>query len=495
MRYILGIDQGTTGSTAMILDENVEVVAKVGVEFPQHFPRPGWVEHDPEEIWQSVGRAVDASMLRAGVQGGDIAAIGITNQRETTILWDRQSGAPVHRAIVWQCRRTADICRALKEAGLEEMFRKRTGLVLDPYFSGTKIRWILDEVEGVRGRAEMGKIAFGTVDSYLVWRLTGAHATDPSNASRTLLFDLRQGDWGEDLLEAMGVPRAIMPEVLPSSHVYGTTRGVGFLPDGIPVAGVVGDQQAALFGQAGFDPGDAKCTYGTGAFMLMNTGGRIAESGTGLLTTVAWRIGDETVYALEGSCFIAGAAVQWLRDALGIIGSSGEVEGLATRAEPLSEVVFVPALAGLGAPHWDPAARGAVLGLTRGSGRAELARAVLEGMALQIRDLAMAMEKDAGRELAMMRVDGGACVNDLLMQFQADVLDRAIVRPRVVETTGLGSMLLAGLAVGVFDDLGAIRRKWRRDRVFEPGMDAETRRRVLVRWGRAVRAVREFGSG
>lgn len=496
MRYILGIDQGTTGSTAMVLDETMNVISKVGVEFSQHYPRPGWVEHDPDEIWSSVGEAVEAALVKASVQGKDVAAIGITNQRETTILWDRKTGRPVHRAIVWQCRRTADICDELKARDLETLFRTRTGLVIDPYFSGTKVRWMLENVEGLRERAGAGEIAFGTVDTFLVWRLTGGvHATDPSNASRTLMYDLGQGRWDAELLDALGVPRDVLPEVLPSSHVYGTTKDTGFLPDGIPVAGVVGDQQAALFGQACFDPGDAKCTYGTGSFLLLNTGERAVESGSGLLTTVAWRIGSSTTYALEGSCFIAGAAVQWLRDALGVIESSGEVEDLAREAEPLSEVMFVPALAGLGAPHWDPAARGAVLGLTRGSGRAELARAVLDGMALQIRDLALAMETDAGRELGSMRVDGGACVNDLLMQFQADVLERTIVRPRVVETTGLGSMLMAGLATGVFDGLEAIRKRWKKEREFVPAMDGDTRARVVGRWERAVRAVRSYGSG
>ena len=496
MRYILGIDQGTTGSRAIILDDRMEIVCGAGIEFTQHYPRPGWVEHDPDEIWESVGRAVREALGKAGIGAERIAAIGITNQRETTILWDRATGRPVHRAIVWQCRRTADICAAMKDRGLEGLFRRRTGLVLDPYFSGTKIRWILDSVDGARERARGGGIAFGTVDSYLVSRLTAGavHATDPSNASRTLLYDIREGRWSPDLLEAMDVPAAVLPEVLPSSHVYGTTRGVGFLPDGIPVAGVIGDQQAALFGQACFDPGDAKCTYGTGAFMLLNTGERAVESGSGLLTTVAWRIGDTTTYALEGSCFIAGAAVQWLRDALRVISISPDVEALARGAEPRSEVVFVPALAGLGAPHWDPAARGALLGLTRGSGRAEVARAVLEGMALQIRDLALAMEKDAGG-LGMLRVDGGACANDLLMQLQADVLARTIVRPKVIETTALGSMLMAGLATGIFGDLEAIRAGWKEDRRFAPFMDRDTRARILGRWDRAVRAVRSFGSG
>jgi glycerol kinase len=497
MRYILGIDQGTTGSTAMILDENMGVVAKVGVEFAQHYPRPGWVEHDPDEIWDSCARAVRGALEKADVDAGDIAAIGITNQRETAILWDRRTGRPAHRAIVWQCRRTAEICEELRSRDLEPLFRSRTGLVLDPYFSGTKVRWMLENVDGLRESARAGAIAFGTVDTFLIWRLTSGavHATDPSNASRTLMYDLRRGEWAPDLLEALDVPREVLPDVLPSSHVYGKTRDVGFLPDGIPVAGVVGDQQAALFGQACFEPGDAKCTYGTGAFLLVNTGGDAVESREGLLTTVAWRIGERTTYALEGSCFIAGAAVQWLRDALSVISSSSEVEALARGAEPLSEVVFVPALAGLGAPHWDPAARGAVMGLTRGSGRAELARAVLEGMALQIRDLALAMEKDAGRKLGDMRVDGGACVNDLLMQFQADMLDRSIVRPRVIETTGLGSMLMAGLATGVFDGLDAIRASWGRERTFSPKMDGGTREGIVARWERAVAAARSFGSG
>ncbi len=494
MRTILGIDQGTTGSTAMVLDVDMNVLARVGVEFPQHYPRPGWVEHDPEEIWGSVQAAVTAVLEKADVRKSGIEAIGITNQRETTILWDRATGRPVHRAIVWQCRRTADICRRMKEEGLEPLFRERTGLVLDPYFSGTKAGWILDSVDGLRARAERGDIAFGTVDSFLVSRLTGEHTTDPSNASRTLMYDLRAGRWDEELLGHLRVPATMLPRVLPSSHVHGRTRGLGFIPDGIPVAGVVGDQQAALFGQACFSPGDAKCTYGTGAFMLMNTGEEAVSSSSGLLTTVAWQIGDRTVFALEGSCFIAGAAVQWLRDALRVIGASSEVEALAAVSDPMSEVVFVPALAGLGAPHWDPAARGALLGLTRGSGRAELGRAVLEGMTLQIRDLALAMEKDAPAGLGALRVDGGACVNDLMMQLQADVLGRPIVRPRVVETTGLGSMLLAGLATGVFEDMDAIRARWGVDREFTPSMDCAKRDRLLDRWARAVAAVRLFGS-
>jgi glycerol kinase len=497
MRYILGIDQGTTGTTAMVLDERMEVVGRASVEFTQHYPRAGWVEHDPDEIWESVAKAVTQAVQRAGIDGRDLAAVGITNQRETTVVWDRASSRPVHRAIVWQCRRTAPLCRAMKDEGLEPLFTARTGLVLDPYFSGTKVRWILDEVEGAREQAREGRLAFGTVDSYVVWRLTAGrvHATDPSNASRTLMYDLHEGRWDPELLEHLRVPRALLPEVLPSSHVYGRTRDVGFLPDGIPVAGVVGDQQAALFGQVCFVPGEAKCTYGTGAFMLMNTGKRAVTSGSGLLTTVAWRIGDRTVYALEGSCFVAGAAVQWLRDALGIIDSAPSVEAVAREADPDSGVVFVPAMSGLGVPHWDPEARGAVLGLTRGAGRAELARAVLEGITLQIRDLAAAMEDDAPVSLDVMRVDGGACVNDFLMQLQADVLDAPIVRPRLVETTAVGAVLMAGLATGVFDDMRSIRDGWVEDRTFTPRMDEADRARMIERWDRAVDAVRSFGSG
>jgi glycerol kinase len=487
-RYVLSIDQGTTGSTVVVLDEAIRVLAKVNQEFPQIYPQPGWVEHDPEAIWSSVETALGHALAAAKIDPRQIAGIGITNQRETTLLWERSSGRAVANAIVWQDRRTAAECAALREAGHLPLVQERTGLVLDPYFSGTKLRWLLDHVEGARASAEAGRLAFGTVDSYLVWRLTGgaAHITDVSNASRTLLFNLDQLTWDPELLELFSIPAAILPGVRSSSEIYGLTCGVPGLPDGIPVAGCAGDQQAALFGQACFAPGDAKCTYGTGAFLLLNTGARPVRSKNGLLTSVAWQLGGETSYVLEGSSFIAGAAVQWLRDGLGLIRSAPEIEPLARSVPDSGGVVFVPALVGLGAPHWRPEARGTISGITRGTTAAHIARATLEGIALQIHDLARAMCGDRGQPLGAFRVDGGAAANDLLMQLQADLLGTEIVRPKVIETTAVGAGFLAGLATGVWQSTDAIAASWQPDRRFAPTISDATRQRLLAGWAKAI---------
>jgi glycerol kinase len=491
-RFILAIDQGTTGSTALVLSEQAEVLGRATHEFPQHFPKPGWVEHETDEIWTSVTAAIGDALRDARVKPSDCAAIGITNQRETTVVWERATGRAIHRAIVWQDRRTAARCAELKAQGLEPLFRERTGLVLDPYFSGTKIEWLLDNVPGARARAERGELCFGTIDCWLAYRLSGGalHVTDASNASRSLVYDIRRQLWDDELLDHLRVPKAMLPEVRGNSEVYGTTHGLSVLPDGVPIAGMAGDQQSALFGQTCFAIGDAKCTYGTGAFLLVNTGSEPTRSEHGLVTTIGWRIGDQTTYALEGSAFVAGSAVQWLRDQLRIISSASEVEALARKVETSDGVVFVPALTGLGAPHWDPDARGLLCGLTRGSSAAHIARATLEGIAFQIADLAQAMANDAGRGLRRMRVDGGASMNTLLMQFQADLLDIDIERPSNVETTALGAAYLAGLAVGVFADLAAIAKVHRIDRRFTPAMSAEDRKQSLERWRVAVRRAR-----
>ena len=492
-RHVVAIDQGTTGSTVMVLDEKLGVAAKANQEFPQLYPRPGWVEHDPEEIWKSVAMALERALADGHISTRDIVAIGVTNQRETTVVWDRRTGAPARTAIVWQDRRTAEACAALKVAGHEARVRELTGLVLDPYFSATKLRWMLDDDRTLEKGAEAGTLAFGTVDSFLTARLTGgaAHVTDPSNASRTLLFGLRSLAWEEELLRLFGVPRACLPEVRSSAEVYGVTRGVPGLPDGIPVAGIAGDQQAALFGQACFSPGDAKCTFGTGAFLLMNTGATPVPSRRGLLTTVGWRLGagtekGEVCYALEGGAFVAGAAVQWLRDGLGIIRTAAEIEPLARSVPDSGGVVLVPAFAGLGAPHWRPEARGLLYGMTRGTTKAHLARAALEGIALQNHDLLGAMQEDSGRPLAILKVDGGAAVNDLLMQFQADVLGVPISRPAIVETTALGAAFLAGLGVGLWKGKGEIAAAWREERRFQPTADRSVMAAHLDRWRTAV---------
>jgi glycerol kinase len=490
--FLLSIDQGTTGSTALLLAPDGRILGKANREFPQHFPKPGWVEHDVDEIWESIVVAVGDVLEQTGAAIGDCLGIGITNQRETVVLWDRSTGRAVHNAIVWQDRRTADRCAQLKAEGREELFRERTGLVLDPYFAGTKLEWMLEHSAEVRARAEQGDLAFGTIDSWLVYRLSGGavHVTDASNASRTLFYDIRKERWDEELCRELNVPMALLPEVRSCSEVYATTKGVPGLPDGIPIAGMAGDQQAALFGQACFQPGDAKCTYGTGAFLLVNAGTEMVRSENGLLTTIAWRIGDETVYALEGSAFIAGAAVQWLRDGLGLIESSEEIEALARQVDATGDVVFVPALAGLGAPYWDPHARGLIYGLTRDTTAAHLARATLEGMAFQIVDLVDAMQADSGRPITRLRVDGGAARNDLLMQFQSDMLGVTIDRPVNVETTALGAAYLAGMAVGVFDDLNSVLDAYRIERSFEPQLTPGEKERHLGRWRDAVRRAR-----
>ena len=484
MGHVMAIDQGTTGTTVVILDPELNLLAKENSEFPQIYPRPGWVEHDPEAIWLSTTRTIGIALASAGLQASAISAIGITNQRETTVVWDRKTGAPIHNAIVWQCRRTAPECEALKARGLEEQFAQKTGLVLDAYFSGTKVAWILDHVDGARGR----DLAFGTIDSFLVWRLSGgvAHVTDVSNASRTLMFDLHAMRWDEGLCDLLGVPTSLLPEVRGCSEVYATTKGVPGLPDGIPIAGIAGDQQSALFGQACFDRGQAKCTYGTGAFLLVNSGAEARRSKHGMLTTVGWRVGHRTTYAVEGSAFIAGAAVQWLRDGIELIGSAGEVEALARSVPDSGGVTFVPALTGLGAPHWRPDARGAFFGLTRGSNRGHLARAVLEGIAFQIADILRAMADDLGAPLKELRVDGGACRDDLLMQTQADLLGTTLVRPRMIETTALGAAFLAGLATGVWGSLDDIRHTWKEDRRFEPQRSESEVGAMLDRWASAV---------
>jgi glycerol kinase len=490
MRYVIAIDQGTTGSTVLVLDESLNVVGRKNVEFPQIYPKPGWVEHDPEEIWISVCSALGGALAQANVDANDLAAIGITNQRETGLLWDRKTLLPERNAIVWQDRRTADTCAALKERGLEEDVRSRTGLVLDPYFSGSKLQWMLDEDQGRRKRAASGELCFGTIDSYLVARLSGgaAHITDVSNASRTMLCGIESLAWDSTLLELFDVPVECLPEIRSSSEVYAETRGVPGLPDGIPIAGIAGDQQAALFGQACFRPGSAKCTYGTGAFILMNTGTTLPSSKSGLLSTVAWKLGPQepAFYALEGSAFIAGAAVQWLRDGLGLFSESADVEAMAEEVEDSGGVVLVPAFAGLGAPHWRPEARGVITGLTRGTTKAHVARAALEGIALQNYDIVKAMQDDSGHDLKSFKVDGGAAANNLLMQFQADILNVEIVRPEMLETTALGAAFLAGLGAGVWKDKEDLQSVWRENRRFSPRMSEDDRQERLAQWNAAI---------
>src|SRR5436305_789413 len=485
MKHILALDQGTTSSRAMVFDHSGSVVASAQKEFRQIFPKPGWVEHDATEIWATQLHTATEALAKARLTALDIAGVGITNQRETTVVWNRDTGAPVHHAIVWQDRRTAARCDQLKARGLAPSLKRKTGLVIDAYFSGTKLEWMLRNVPGARAKAKAGKLAFGTVDSWLVWNLTGSrvHVTDPSNASRTMLFNLRTGDWDDELLKLFGVPRSVLPHVGSSSEVYGETTLFG---GRVPIAGIAGDQQAALFGQACNKPGMVKNTYGTGCFMLMNTGTKPIVSRNNLLTTVAWRIGNRTEYALEGSIFIAGAVVQWLRDGLGIIKSSPEVEALANQVPDNGGVYFVPAFAGLGAPHWDQYARGIVAGLTRGAKAAHLARAALEGIAYQVMDVLHAMEADAGIRLKELRVDGGACSNNLLMQFQSDLLGVPVIRPRVSETTALGAAYLAGLAVGFWDSQKEIGRQWQVDRRFTPSMKPALRKNLIAGWTRAL---------
>lgn len=485
MKHILALDQGTTSSRAIVFNHAGAIVAVAQKEFRQIFPKPGWVEHDASEIWSTQAGVAAEAVQRAGLTAGDIAAIGITNQRETTVVWDRKTGKPVCHAIVWQDRRTAGFCDKLKAQKLDRVIRRKTGLVIDAYFSATKLNWILQHVPGARQKARAGDLAFGTVDSWLVWNLTGGkkHVTDVTNASRTMLFDLKKGDWDDELLAIFGVPRSMLPEVRSSSEVYGEAALFG---QRTPIAGIAGDQQAALFGQVCTKPGMVKNTYGTGCFMLMNTGTKPIASKNNLLTTVAWKIGNRTEFALEGSIFIAGAVVQWLRDGLGIIRSSADVEALASKVDDTHGVYLVPAFAGLGAPHWDPYARGLITGITRGTTAAHLARAALEGIAFQVNDVLAAMQADAGIRLKELRVDGGACVNNLLMQFQADVLGVPVMRPKVAETTALGAAYLAGLAVGFWKDQAEIARQWQLDKRFTPKMKPAARKSLIEGWRKAV---------
>jgi glycerol kinase len=484
-QYILALDQGTTSSRAIVFDHAGSIVSVAQKEFRQIFPKPGWVEHDPSDIWSSQAGVAAEALTKAGVTAADIAAIGITNQRETTMVWDRGTGQPICNAIVWQDRRTADICDRLKARKLDRVIRRKTGLVIDAYFSATKLQWILQNVKGARAKAKAGELAFGTVDSWLVWNLTGGkvHVTDATNASRTMLFDIVKGRWDDELLKIFGVPRSMLPDVLSSSEVYGHTTLLG---KAIPIAGIAGDQQAALFGQACTRPGMAKNTYGTGCFMLMNTGTKPIASKHKLLTTVAWRIGERTEYALEGSIFIAGAVVQWLRDGLEFFRAASEVEALAASVSGTDGVFLVPAFAGLGAPHWDQYARGTIVGLTRGTTKAHIARAALESIALQVMDVLRAMEADAGIRLKELRVDGGASANNLLMQLQADLLGVPVVRPKVSETTALGAAYLAGLAVGFWKSQTDIAKQWQVDKRFSPAMKGAARKQIASDWARAL---------
>jgi len=492
-RFVLALDQGTSSSRAILFDHAGNVVRVAQREFRQYYPHPGHVEHDPYEIWQSQLAVAHEVLNDAGVSASQLEAIGITNQRETTVLWDRATGEPVGRALVWQDRRTAPMCEALVEAGHGELFRERTGLIVDAYFSGTKLRWMLDNIEGARARAERGELAFGTVDAWLVWQLTdGArHVTDVSNASRTLLFNIHRFEWDEELLALLDIPRSLLPEVVPSSGEVARTAPRLF-GAAVPIAGIAGDQQAATFGQACLSPGMAKNTYGTGCFLLMNTGSQPVVSHNRLLTTVGWRFGERTAYCLEGSVFMGGATIQWLRDGLQIIRSAPEVEPLARQCEDTGGVVLVPAFAGLGAPHWDAFARGTLVGMTRGTGRPQIARAALESIALQSVDVLDAMQKDAGIALAELRVDGGASRSDLLMQMQADLLGTTVVRPRVIETTALGAAYLAGLATGYWQDEEEISQQWQVEQRFEPRLSADARAQRLARWHRAVERARDW---
>ena len=495
--YILALDQGTTSSRAIVFDQNGQITAMAQREFPQRFPAPGLVEHDPEDIWDSQLSTAREAIERAGVVASDIAGIGITNQRETTIVWERDTGRPIHNAIVWQSRLTAAICDDLIARGWGDRVRAKTGLVIDPYFSGTKLKWLLDNVPGARERAQRGELLFGTVDSFLIWRLSGgrAHVTDYSNASRTLMFNIHTLDWDDELLAELNVPRVMLPRALPSSFGYAHTDPTHFGAP-IPIAGDAGDQQAATFGQACFETGTAKNTYGTGCFMLLNTGSEARASEHGLLTTIAWALGPaespHVTYAFEGSVFVAGAAVQWLRDGLGIISKSEDIEGLAASVPDSGGVYVVPAFVGLGAPYWDARARGAILGLTRGSTGGHVARATIASMAYQTRDVLEAMLADSGLPLKALRVDGGAAVNDLLMQFQADQLGVPVQRPRIRETTALGAAYLAGLAVGVWRDQSELASHWQLDREFRPSMPEPERERLYRGWRKAVSRAREW---
>jgi glycerol kinase len=493
MSLILALDQGTTSSRAILFDQGGMIRGIAQAEFPQIFPKAGWVEHDPEQIWKSQFDVAREVLTEARVTAADVTAIGITNQRETTIVWDRRSGKPIRNAIVWQDRRTAGFCDELKRAGKSDFIREKTGLVIDAYFSGSKLRWILDNVPDARKRAGRGELAFGTVDSWLLWNLTGGalHATDVTNASRTMLFNIHTGDWDDDLLRLLDVPREMLPEVRPSSGIFAESKK-DILGAPVKIAGVAGDQQAALFGQNCFERGQAKNTYGTGCFMLMNLGGEPAAARNKLITTVAWKVDGRTEYALEGSVFVGGAVVQWLRDGLGLIKASGDVEALAASVPDCGGVYFVPAFAGLGAPHWDQYARGSIAGLTRGTTAGHIARAALEGIAFQVADVLDAMRDDSGIQTRQLRVDGGACANNLLMQFQADLLQTPVARPAVIETTALGAAYLAGLATGYWTGRDAVKASWRAERIFEPDRSADEMAHRRSRWADALKRTREW---
>ncbi|KIL38861.1 glycerol kinase [Gordoniibacillus kamchatkensis] len=492
--YVLAIDQGTTSSRALIFDKNGRIVSSAQQEIKQHFPKPGWVEHDANEIWVSVLGVIASSMSKAGINPEQVAAVGITNQRETTVVWDRHTGRPIHRAIVWQSRQTNDICEDLKRQGHEELFRQKTGLLIDAYFSGTKIKWLLDHVEGAREKAERGDLLFGTIDTWLAWKLSGGkiHVTDYSNASRTMIYNIHELCWDEQLLQILNIPRAMLPKVCSSSEIYGTTAGHHFFGSEAPIAGIAGDQQAALFGQACFDKGMAKNTYGTGCFLLMNTGTEAIVSRHGLLTTIAWGIGGQVEYALEGSVFVAGSALQWLRDGLRMLKSAADSETYAARVTSTEGVYVVPAFVGLGTPYWDSDVRGAVLGLTRGTSKEHFVRATVESLAYQSKDVLDLMEMDSGLKLRCLRVDGGAVRNEFLMQFQSDLLGVSVERPIVNETTALGAAYLAGLAVGFWKNKREIQGSWELDRNFRPAMPEEERRRLYRGWQKAIRAAMAF---
>ena len=489
-KFILSLDQGTSSSRAIVFDHKGQIRSVAQREFTQYFPKSGWVEHNPHEIWSSQASVIAEAITTIDINGHNIAGIGITNQRETTIVWDRETEEPIYNAIVWQDRRTSEYCDELKAAGHTEFIRSRTGLIIDAYFSATKIKWILDNVPGARERAEKGKLMFGTVDTWLIWRLTrgDVHVTDVSNASRTMLFNIHTLQWDEELLRLFDIPLSMMPEVRSSSEVYGHTKSTIFAHE-VPIAGIAGDQQAALFGQMCVEPGAVKNTYGTGCFLLMNSGEKPIDSKNNLLTTVAWKIGDKVNYALEGSIFVGGSVVQWLRDGLGVIRSSSEVEALAASVPDTAGVYFVPALTGLAAPYWDQYARGSISGISRGTTAAHIARAALEGIAYQTLDIVDAMQRDSGIELCELKVDGGAARNNLLMQFQSDLLNTRVIRPQVTETTALGAAYLAGLAVGYWDSIDDIKQQWQAEHVFEPTEERESIDKAVEGWHDAVRRV------
>ncbi|RPJ96569.1 glycerol kinase [Rummeliibacillus sp. TYF005] len=493
-KYIMALDQGTTSSRAILFDQSGGIFHTAQQEFPQYFPKSGWVEHNPEEIWSSILSVIAGVLSEKNVSADQVAGIGITNQRETTVVWDKNTGVPIYNAIVWQSRQTAAICEELKAKGYNDLFREKTGLLIDAYFSGTKVKWILDNVEGAREKAEKGDLLFGTIDTWLIWKLTGGkvHVTDYTNASRTLMYNIHDLKWDEQLLDILGVPASMLPEVHPSSEVYGKTDAVHFFGQEVPIAGVAGDQQAALFGQACFEKGMVKNTYGTGCFMLMNTGEKAVKSENGLLTTIAWGVDGKVTYALEGSIFVAGSAIQWLRDGLRMFRTAAESERYAEKVESTEGVYVVPAFVGLGTPYWDSDVRGAVFGLTRGTQKEHFIRATLESLAYQTKDVLDAMEVDSGISLKTLRVDGGAVANNFLMQFQSDLLNVPVERPSVSETTALGAAYLAGLAVGFWESTEAIAKHWNLNKQFTPEMDEDKRQELYIGWQKAVRAAQSF---